>query len=408
MTPLERLGRAVASDLDEAGRRLDAIALARSRLTAPKVPARDDGRKRFIVAGVLALAVLTAMTALFVRRASPLAFTVGDGREVVPWLSATADPVPVVFSDGTRIVLAPFSSARVLSTDAHGAELVLEAGRTTATVKHRPGTAWRLHAGPYEVKVTGTKFELAWDPALQEMSLVMDEGQVVVSGCGLAVRTVSAGQTLNVTCGSVLDAGGPSSDEAEPSAQPVLPAATLTPTPPKGPAVARVEPPIVHRLSPQAVEATSWQRLAAAGRYGDAFLAAQRGGLDATTEKASAQELLMLADTERLSGHSDEAEVTLQTLRRRYGGTAAAGVAAFHLGRLAFDRRGAYSIAGSYFALYLKEQPAGPFAREAAGRLIEARQRSGDSQGARAAAESYVTSFPDGPHAALAKSLIQP
>ena len=45
-------------------------------------------------------------------------------------------------------------------------------------------------------------------------------------------------------------------------------------------------------------------------------------------------------------------------------------MAAFTLGRIAYDRRD-YREAARWFATYLREEPSGSVAREAAGRLIE-------------------------------------
>jgi outer membrane protein assembly factor BamD (BamD/ComL family) len=54
----------------------------------------------------------------------------------------------------------------------------------------------------------------------------------------------------------------------------------------------------------------------------------------------------------------------------------------------------------------LQEQPAGGFAREAAGRLIEAHRAAGNRAAAQTAARSYLTRYPNGPHAELARSLL--
>jgi hypothetical protein len=43
---------------------------------------------------------------------------------------------------------------------------------------------------------------------------------------------------------------------------------------------------------------------------------------------------------------------------------------------------------------------------DAVGRLMEARQRQGDLEGARADAERYLQRFPKGPYAGLAKRLL--
>jgi outer membrane protein assembly factor BamD (BamD/ComL family) len=83
-----------------------------------------------------------------------------------------------------------------------------------------------------------------------------------------------------------------------------------------------------------------------------------------------------------------------------------AAVAAYGLGRIAFDQEHAYAQAARWFAAYLNEQPVGPLAREASGRLMEAKQRSGDLAGARSSAQRYLREYPDGPQAALAQELL--
>ena len=62
--------------------------------------------------------------------------------------------------------------------------------------------------------------------------------------------------------------------------------------------------------------------------------------------------------------------------------------------------------AASLYERYLAEQPGGEFAAEAAGRLVEARDRMGDAAGARRAAERYLAAYPDGSHAAYARRVL--
>jgi outer membrane protein assembly factor BamD (BamD/ComL family) len=73
---------------------------------------------------------------------------------------------------------------------------------------------------------------------------------------------------------------------------------------------------------------------------------------------------------------------------------------------MAFDQQGAFSDAARWFAAYLAEAPAGSYARDAAGRLIEAHQRAGDAAAAAQAAERYLATYPKGPHADLARSIL--
>lgn len=114
-----------------------------------------------------------------------------------------------------------------------------------------------------------------------------------------------------------------------------------------------------------------------------------------------------LADTARLVSKPAEALAAYQALRSRAAGSASAKQAAFHIARVHFDQRAAYAEAAQWFRTYLAEQPGGSFAREAEGRLIEALSRSGDRAGARRAAEGYLAKYPRGPHARVARQLLE-
>ena len=80
-------------------------------------------------------------------------------------------------------------------------------------------------------------------------------------------------------------------------------------------------------------------------------------------------------------------------------------MAAFSLGRVAYDRRN-YREAARWFQSYLREEPAGGVAREAAGRLIEVQDAAGDDAAAREAATAYLAKYPAGPRARLARTIL--
>ena len=76
------------------------------------------------------------------------------------------------------------------------------------------------------------------------------------------------------------------------------------------------------------------------------------------------------------------------------------------MARLHFDQLGQYDEAARWFRTYLGEQPRGPFAREALGRLMESEQRSGQVAQAKETARRYLERYPSGPHAHLAQRLV--
>jgi hypothetical protein len=133
--------------------------------------------------------------------------------------------------------------------------------------------------------------------------------------------------------------------------------------------------------------------------------AAEALDLSSLCASADVADLVELSDAARFAGRTDDAELLLRAIRRRSPDDERASVAAFHLGRIAFDNRRAFADAARWFETYLRERPQGAFSREASGRLIEALDRSGDQPGAKEAANRYLSSYPTGPHAEMARSV---
>ncbi|HEY5283753.1 MAG TPA: hypothetical protein VIM14_13260, partial [Polyangia bacterium] len=151
----------------------------------------------------------------------------------------------------------------------------------------------------------------------------------------------------------------------------------------------------------------TWRERIAAGRISDGLRAAEQAGFGRVCQEASLKELIALADAARLSGRGAHATEALRTLRLRFPRTMEASTAAFTLGRIAFEQRGAYKEAAQWFGAYLSEQPSGPLMGDSVGRLMEARQRAGDMAGARQDAERYLRRFPEGPYASEARAILQ-
>jgi len=106
----------------------------------------------------------------------------------------------VSFTDGTRITLGKSSRAEVRPLGFwRGAQLALHSGHADLSVVHRFGRRWEVVAGPFEVRVTGTRFEVDWAPARGRFSLRVSHGEVIVSGGPLPTSTpVRTGQRLDV------------------------------------------------------------------------------------------------------------------------------------------------------------------------------------------------------------------
>ncbi len=198
---LEELGRGAATELE---RRDVDLGRARERVLAADV--RTPSRRGVATVVCLAAAALVAVALIVARPGrAPITFTTGEAHRagvVGEWIAATPDEhVDLSFSEGTRIVLAPGARARVTSAAAHGAALTLEEGRLDATVAHPSAdTSWSLRAGPFDVRITGTRFVADWNPNLVVFEIEMQEGSVVVTGPELdGGRRLAAGERLQVS-----------------------------------------------------------------------------------------------------------------------------------------------------------------------------------------------------------------
>jgi hypothetical protein len=416
---LEDLGQVVS---DTSDRLTDpaAIATARRRfLESPQDASRATSRRgaAFILA---AACVLCAALVLLVRRPSALSFAVGSppmAGTVGDWISASSEgPTEVRFSEGTSLTLAPMAKIRVTDTTTQGAGVLLEQGRVEARVVHTGAdTKWALRAGPFDVRVTGTRFEAAWDPTGETFEITMREGSVVVRGPVLSSeRALVAGEHLRI---SVRDG-----ELALHSAQPNAPMKTAPPAesvalaPP--PAGAIAEPPIAPSATPVPRSPTAlgsaldpaasagdrepgWRELASAGKYKEAFIATERLGFSQEIEAGSSADLTTLTDIARFAGRPALAREALLAQRRRFG---ARGRSAFLIGKTAADQQGNAAEGVRWFEIYLSEEPRGALAEQALGRIMELTKK--DSAQARSAADRYIARYPSGSYAGLARSVL--
>jgi transmembrane sensor len=427
MNDLEHVGRLVA---EQQNARLDELAdldVARSRFLRGAGGRSKSGRAIVLMAAALGIA---ASLAFFIvgagRGPAPLTFRVGGTDrlgEVDAWLEAPGGrALPLRFSDGTAVLLEPSARARVTRIENTGATLRMESGRADVSVAKRKGAAWQVSLGPFRVDVTGTRFDIDWDPGNDQLFLAMHEGSVVVSGCVFgAGRPFVAGETVRASCreqhveisrrphpptagvptsmsgsagngtraGQRLD-GGVSSVEAAPA-----PSETET----------RAGRSASLGTATNARAGLDWRELVRNGRHGEALDAAEAAGFSAECAKATAADLVALGDSARYVGRLERAVEAYQSVRRRFPGQERSAIAAFALGRIAFDQRADYAGAARWFRTYLGEQPRGRLDRDALGRLMESLNRLGDASGARQEAKRYLDRHPTGPHAEMARRL---
>jgi transmembrane sensor len=396
---IAELGREVRAEQDRALDTMAPLEGLGERVAARAPFRRPSSRAQKLGLWAAAAAVVLATVAAVRQLERPELAVRAHGREVLlgEWIAAPAGGVPLAFSDGSELSLAEGTRARMAEIGADGAHVVVESGRVSAHVTKRSDARWRLSFGPFDVNVTGTRFDVDWNAERQELSVVLREGSVMVGGCVLGDgRPVTAGETLRASCAERRYEVRPSSAPSLAKVEPKRDAAADAPKSEPSEALARPAP---------AAPAPSWQGLARAGKFSEALAGARARGFAAECASSSEAELRLLADTARLAGDARGAVQAFSALRRRFPGGAHSAFAAFELGRLHFDQLGAYHEAVRWLNTYLSEQPSGPLAREALGRLMEAQAKSGNASGARRTAELYLSRYPSGPHQKLARSL---
>lgn len=193
----------------------------------------------------------------------------------------------------------------------------------------------------------------------------------------------------------------------EPSQEPPKPSPlpeALAQEPP--PAPESVEAPAAPLPKPPAIiEKPEWQKLIEQGDYEGALSSLTSDQIGQAIERSDLGELVKLAATARRVG-DPRAKRLYRGIRSRFPQSDAAAQAAFILARIDFHD-GSFREAAVWLETYVRERPKGRFAREASGRLIEAYRRGGNEKGARVAAKRYLARYPDGPHAELARSVLQ-
>jgi TolA-binding protein len=276
----------------------------------------------------------------------------------------------------------------------HAALVRLLSGKLRVGVKHHEETAWRFLAGPYEVRVIGTRFDLAWEPASESFSVAMQEGRVRVIGPGRLDRYLLAGERLDLRAERrVAQADGPA-PVAKPEAQPSSPAEERAPVRRSGAST-----------KAELANGPDWTALVATGRFTEVVESAEAIGVEAVLAGYGPADLRALASAARYSGHTPLAIKTWNALRQRFGGHDAGRQAAFLLGRT-YDEKGQPALALRSLNDYLRESPSGVYAAEALGRRMALVQRLEGGDAARAVAAEYLNRFPKGSYAQMARGLL--
>jgi RNA polymerase sigma-70 factor (ECF subfamily) len=222
-------------------------------------------------------------------------------------------------------------------------------------VVHTDRTRWIVRAGPFRVRVTGTRFTVTWSPETKSLAVALHEGSVLVDGALLG-----AGVPLRAASGSPwssrLAACARSRSRPRPSSR------------------------RARRRSRPRPRAADWLALAERGEHARALASAERIGFPALCRRLGARELLALGDVARYAGANARARLAFEALVERFARDALAADATFSLGRLAFEAQQPREAA-RWFGQYVARWPEAPLAEQAAGRLNRMRAAGGRRRG---------------------------
>ena len=373
------LGRAADQAFDEAftpdrarsewQRLVDATACNPARGSRKRPNAR-----RWLMVPALACAGLAAFFTIFhFRDGKALRFTV-DG-QVSPQSELVSRALQtrfVEFSDGSNLVLRPLGRLRIGKASSRGAILSLDHGRIDLSIRHRPAAQWSVEAGPYRVAVSGTRFNVGWDPGQGDVRVELVEGEVEVSGPGIAPPiALRAGQTVEATVGGGYAIKDRPAETGEPL-QPSSPAPSPLPSPAQEAPIARgpssaggprrpASAALSTALAPEKPKC-EWTTLVSSGQFGTIVAQARRIGLSAALAECPTDSLFALADAARYLGDLDLSERTLKDLSSRSRDDA--GKAAFFLGRLE-EARGNLQRALDWYAKATQDGRDSRYIREA-------------------------------------------
>ncbi len=324
---------------------------------------------RAVACSLAAVAAMAAVTlAFWPEGPRRLAHRVALRAAAVGHHTASDPRQALRLSDGSQVqALAP--ETRWVIEHAEGEKIALRLEQGAARFDVIPGTerVFVVHAGPAELRVMGTLFRVAM--GTEAVTVAVEHGRVQVLVYD-RTHTLSAGEEVSFPLTrSVVRA--PQTTGAEPEDKPD-----------GGGHAAR------GRAAPR------WDTLARDGDYEQAYMRLTQPGNRGVSD--SPGELLLAADTARLTGHAARAVDYLERFLGRYPTDPRAALTAFTLGRVHLQELGQPAKAATAFAQVRRLAPEGELAEDALAREVESWSRAGRAQEALSLAEEYVRTYPHG------------
>ncbi len=305
-------------------------------------------------------------------------------------IESASTPVTVTLRDGSTLGLDAQTRLRLLRDEPQVVDVELGSGKANFDVTHVTGRTFRVHAGIVQVKVLGTRFEVAKTPRREgtHIQVAVARGVVEVQrqdGTG-GIRRLNAGETWSalISPGTVVDPEFTQESNAASKPKPAT-------------AVATVAEPAPAEATPAEFDFTVEDEPALSAK--ERRLARQRLAALSRERADNSASVFKRANLARRTGQTHEAAAAYTELLRRYPTDGRAGIAAFELGRIRMDALAQPKAAVEAFTIALRSSPRASYREDAMARIVVARDQLGDREACRVARDQYLRDFPGGVHA---------
>jgi TolA-binding protein len=298
--------------------------------------------------------------------------------------------------------MAAQSRGRVVQVTDRGARFALEEGKASVDIIPRPHARWLFEAGPFLVRVHGTSFTVAWNPAEAVFDVRLENGAIsVASPLAAPEIRLHQGQTLRVSLRDETSTIGTTAT-SPPSSVSGAPPVVAPGSPEAPPAMAATPESDQGRWSHR-----GWAAAVKENRSAHVVADADRRGVATVLERADSEDLWALANAARYGGPFALAHQALLAQRKRFPASDQARDAAFLLGRLHNDDRDGPDTALKWYDRYLAEARAGTHVSDALGRKMTLLERWSRHAESRTVAAEYLQRFPGGFYVSAARALLR-
>lgn len=381
-------------------------------------------RRTYWIAAAAAVLIGTAGLLLFNRANSPspdsfFEYTVTNadttGGENQWILAPQKGNAEIKFVQGSRFAIKDNGAVRILSHTPKLVHIELHTGQLNSKVKGNGITNWKISAGPFQLSVLGTQFNVDWNLQKGTLRVQLQKGVVLVQGGSISDHGIRlyAGHTLAAnSLDGTFEVTTGKNNKKKTVPEEIATSNLLNPSTVNSKASAEnfedefVAP---SQLTPSgakhAAKTPRWLTYYKKDDFHMAQKAIESAGLSRLLQTASAQDLWKISQIYRHIGDSVTTNRALLQIRKRYPASSKAKISAFILGRNMMEQQHNSSQAAAWFEQYIKESPNGTMIQEAYNRLFSAYSSSGQTQRTVDAADRYLKKFPNGVYVSKAKQI---